>query len=64
MKRMTAIVLTLVLFASFSYAQMGGGMMGEQKGEMGKGMTSEQKGSMMKQKGMMDHEGITKGIRM
>jgi len=49
MKRIFLIgicVLFLTLVVSFSYAQMGGGMMGGQKGEMGKSQMMEQKEMM------------------
>jgi hypothetical protein len=46
MKKLLLIGLTLGLLASFSYAQMGSGMMGGQKGETGKSQMMEQKEMM------------------
>ncbi len=62
MKGIISAFLAVILLASFSYAQMGGGMMGGQKGEMmeQKGMTGQQQ--MMQQKGMMDQQQMMDGM--
>jgi hypothetical protein len=55
MKKLFFVVLVLGLFVSFSYAQMGGGMMGG-KGQMGSGMMEGQEtmgGGMMTGQEMM-----------
>jgi protein CpxP len=60
MKKLLLIGLTLGLLASFTYAQMGGGMMGGQKGEMGGGMMGGQQGQMGS--GMMQGQQMMGGM--
>ena len=56
MKRIFLItILIMGLIVAHSFAQMGGGMMGGQKGRMGGGMMGGQQGQMMEHKSMMSH---------
>lgn len=42
MKRLVIVLTVLFMFSVSAYAQMGGGMMGEQKGQMGPGMMGDE----------------------
>jgi hypothetical protein len=53
MKKLIFACLIIVSMASLSFAQMGGGMKGDAKGQPGGAMMGGQQGMMMSQKEMM-----------